>query len=191
MQVWEFPGRATKLPPLCSHSSDFTQPAVSLPRPAVTKSLILSVTIKTQIPLRRIADGDGSAKPGFTAVLHSQRGPGEKLYHRFLNHKFLYHPLLHTGRMTTSATQHLTGWSRIQNVFSHCHSWVGFCVTEVKQAQCFPQAHIKPCRGALPWQWVCLAAGRSHCSSAQLCQKGEEGLSPCGEKILAKSCFSL
>lgn len=129
LQVWEFPGRATKLPLLYPHSSAFTQPAVSLPRPAVTKSLILSVTIKTQIPLRRIADGDGGAKPGFTAVLHSQRGGGSgggMLYHKFLNHKFLYHPLLHAGKMTPSATRHLTGWSRFQNAFSRCQSRVGF-----------------------------------------------------------------
>lgn len=82
-----------------SNQTTFTMPSqqclyrlkLSLPRPAATKSLILSVTIKTQIPLSRIADGDGSAKPGFIAVLHSQQG-GKMLYHKFLNHKFLYHP---------------------------------------------------------------------------------------------------
>lgn len=96
-----------------------------LPQPAATKSLILSVTIKTQIPLSRIADGDGSAKPGCIAVLHSQQGR-KMLYHKFLNHKFLYHPPLPAGGTSQSAAWHLAGWSRIQNRFSLYHLGVGF-----------------------------------------------------------------
>lgn len=66
-----------------------------------------------------------------------------------------------------------------------------FYVTEIKQVQCFLQAHLKYCRGTLSWQQVCLAAAGSHSSSVRLRWKGEEGPGPCRQDLLAKGCFSL